>query len=68
MTTDAYVFSAVIAATSFGVGYLVGENHAETVQLIQPAKPTSPCLTAPQVKKLYYTYGVEMRKIRKETR
>lgn len=58
---DKIVFICILIATSFGIGYIVGVDHAETVQIIAPPKQN--CIEPGQIKKLVFDYSKELRSV-----
>ena len=56
MDKTSTTFVVLGLALSFGLGYLVGEDHAETIRLIAPP-PASPCLTPGAIRKVVYDYA-----------
>ena len=61
INVDAIVFCIVIISSAFGIGYMVGVDHAETVQIIAPPKQN--CVEAGQIKKLVFDYSKELRSV-----
>jgi len=58
---DKLVVICILISTAFGVGYMVGVDHVETVQLIAPPKQN--CIEAGKIKKLVFDYSKEFRSV-----